>query len=154
MAANITSLVELLQIKDLVYLFREFLHELKGGENLSFWLEVECYKRLRDEELMPRGREIWNKYFDPKSAYELNIEGRLKNELQANLRTPNRHAFEACQQSIWKLLEHDCFPKFLQSQKYKDYKGTAELWYIRSGTDNFLLFSFWFCGQHYEPVAT
>lgn len=118
------NLYEMLKKKDMVYLFREFLHELKSAENLAFWMEVEWYKRLGDPELPAKGSEIYNKYFDPKSNYELNIDAKLRKELEANMKNgAKRNTFDNCQGSVWKMMELDCFPKFLQSARYKHYKG-------------------------------
>lgn len=38
------NLHALLKEKKLVYVFREFLHEVYNNENLSFWLEIEIFK--------------------------------------------------------------------------------------------------------------
>ncbi len=106
-----------------MYLFRQFLHELYNSENLAFWLEVEEYKKLSEEERKDRSQEIYDKYFDPESKYELNVEGKMKKDLASQLPSTDINIFLGLQESVWNVLEHDCFPKFLQSKMYQNYKG-------------------------------
>jgi regulator of G-protein signaling len=130
------NLYDMLKNKDLVYLFREFLHQLQSAENLAFWMEIEWYKRLPESDIPAKGAEIYKKYFDPSSTYELNIDGKLRKELNEKIKGGyTREVFDACQASVWKSMELDCFPKFLQSPQYKHYKGTFPL------DQNNLLFS-------------
>lgn len=122
------NLYEMLKKKDMVYLFREFLHELQSAENLAFWMEIEWFKRLGDAELATKGKEIYQKYFDPSSKYELNVDGKLRKELDESMKSGiTRTIFDNCQASVWKSMELDCFPKFLQSARYKQYKGKLQL---------------------------
>lgn len=120
------TLKEVLKDKELVLLFREFLHECNSAENLAFWLEVEEYKKSPENELQARANEIWDKYFNPKSNYELNVEGKLKSGLEQNLKNPTPNLFDGPQQAIWKVMEHDSFPKFVQTQRWKQFKGKLE----------------------------
>lgn len=117
------TLANVIKNKHSVYLFREFLHELYNAENLSFWLEIEDYKSLPDSEKPTRAREIYNKYFDPKSKYEINVEGKVRKELDELIKNPDKNTFSNCQGAVWKVMELDCFPKFAQSEKYKEFKG-------------------------------
>ena len=50
-------------------------HELHNAENLSFWMEVEDFKLMSDSEIPDRAKEIYDKYFDAESKYELNVPG-------------------------------------------------------------------------------
>ncbi len=84
---------------------------------------MEIYKRIPEEQLANKGKEIYKKYFDASSNYELNVEGKLRKELDENIKAPSRGTFDGCQASIWKMLELDCYPKFIQSVKYKEYMG-------------------------------
>jgi hypothetical protein len=43
--AKVGSLKELVQNKDLVLVFRNFLHDVYNSENLAFWFEIEEYKK-------------------------------------------------------------------------------------------------------------
>jgi hypothetical protein len=117
------NLLSIIKSKQTVYLFREFLHELHNAENLSFWMEVEDLKMLGDSEVPTRVKEIYDKYFDAASQYELNVPGSLRKELVELVKTPSKSTFNAAQASVWKVMEHDSFPKFLQSDKLKNFKG-------------------------------
>lgn len=77
---EVRKMEDILKNKELVYIFREFVHEQYNSENFSFWLEVECYKRLSDANRPTRAQEMFNKYFDPNSKDEINVEARFEHK--------------------------------------------------------------------------
>jgi regulator of G-protein signaling len=109
---------------DLVLVFREFLKDSFSSENLAFIVEIENYKDLwdqgaSDEEIFKRANQIFNKYFSSESKYELNVSGSLIEELKEKMKHPTTIIFNRVQQSIFKLVETDSFPRFLKSDEFK-----------------------------------
>ncbi|PRP87959.1 hypothetical protein PROFUN_02696 [Planoprotostelium fungivorum] len=116
----VASLNELVKDRDMVLLYREYLHDLHSSENLSFWMEVENYKNLPQEELEVVGREIYDKYISKDSPYEINIDSKMRKQVVASVAVGyTQNIFTPIQNAIWKSMELDTFPKFLQSPAYK-----------------------------------
>ncbi len=48
----------------------------------------------------------------------------MKKQLEQHLllHDPGPHVFDNIQKSIWALMETDCYPRFLESDLYKDYQ--------------------------------
>jgi hypothetical protein len=68
-------------------------------------------------------------YFDPTcieriqtSDGQINITNDQKRQLDASLAGANPDVFNKIQHSIFNLLETDCFPRFLDSDLYKEYE--------------------------------
>jgi hypothetical protein len=57
--------------------FRDWLHHHLNYENLTFFLEVEAYRTLKDEEQRQKAYEMRLKYFT-EGDYELNVAKEFK----------------------------------------------------------------------------
>ena len=53
---------------------------------------------------------------------QINITNDQKRQLDASLAGANPDVFNKIQHSIFNLLETDCFPRFLDSDQYKEYE--------------------------------
>ena len=51
----------------------------------------------------------------------------MRKELAELIKKPAKTTFNAAQASVWKVMEHDSFPKFLQSDKLKNFRGLYQL---------------------------
>eukprot|EP01133_Synstelium_polycarpum_P008177 gene8177-9613_t len=118
------GLEQIVQNKPLALTFRRFLYERYNNENFSFWLEAENYRSVASEELLlRRSREIFDKYFNAESKYELNIDHIQKRELESKISTPTTDLFLPIQGTIRKLMEMEAIPLFLKTDSYKKFKG-------------------------------
>ena len=117
-----TSIFDLLKNKDLIYLFREYLHEQYNHENLSFWLEVESFRTANEEDIPQRFAQMYEKYFNPSSKYELNLESKFREQIEQNKEHPTREIFDEVQKYIFSNMQIE-FPTFLQSAKFRKFKG-------------------------------
>jgi len=116
------SLEEILSDKDLALYFREFMHQHYNNENLSFYLEVEELKRTADSNVSPKAQEIYNTYFTYGSDFELNIDSKMRKELDSRLANPTKTMFDEIQKATWDLMTMDCVPKFLDSELFDSFK--------------------------------
>lgn len=121
--ADPKNLIELLADKRLTHVFREYLSKAYKNENILFWLEVEIFRTLPPEQLSERSKDIWEKYYEPSSAYEVNIDHKMKCEVKSSMDDPSPSMFDKSQIHIRSILETDCLPSFLQSAAYRDYKA-------------------------------
>jgi regulator of G-protein signaling len=75
-----------------------------------------------------KASQIYEKYFSPSSPYELNIADPVKKEVQESLKSPGASMFNKVEGSIFKLLEVDSYPRFIQSPVYQTYmRGSIHL---------------------------
>jgi len=127
---KLPRLKEILQNKDLGVFFREFLYQQFCQENLSFWLEVEELKvATMDPLVVPKAREIYDKYFSPRSDAEINVSFSLRRDLDKFMAnsSPTRATFDKAQHAIYELLTNDSVPRFFESQLWADYKGGKKI---------------------------
>lgn len=120
------GLENILADPETVLLFREFLKDSFSSENLAFIIEVENFKDMwsqgaDDASIKKRAHEIFDKYFNQQSKYELNVPGPLLEELKEKMKNPNTTIFNRVQQSIFKLVETDCYPRFIKSNLFRSH---------------------------------
>jgi len=121
--SNAEALHIILEDRELALIFRGFLHSLYSNENLAFWMVAEDYKTITNKKLRKvRAEEIYHKYFNPDSTYEVNIDGELKKELDLAMVDPDENTFNNIQKAIWRLMEMDSYPRFVGSEIYKNYQ--------------------------------
>jgi hypothetical protein len=61
------------------------------------------------------------KYFSTDSQYELNVDSKVRNELEAQAKKGvfTVDTFDKAQSQIWNVMEMDCFPKFIASKSFQ-----------------------------------
>ncbi|GAM21958.1 hypothetical protein SAMD00019534_051330 [Acytostelium subglobosum LB1] len=136
-ARTLQGLEQIIKDRNLALYYRKFLYDRFSNENLSFWLEAENYRLIDSEELrMKRSKEIYDKYFNSSSRYELNIDHIQRAYLQDRICTPTSDLFLPIQGSIRKILELDTIPLFSKSECYRMFikrKGRSE--FVFSGNE-------------------
>jgi len=94
------------------FLFFEFLNSIQSSELLSFFLEVENYKHLNDQEqLKKKSQELFEKYLQTE---EIEVESHIKSRIESLLEAPTNKMFESSQHQVLLALEGDSLPKFLE----------------------------------------
>ena len=117
---------EILGDEDLALLFREFLHQLQCAENLSFYVEVEDYKRLEThEERVERFNKIWNRYLSAESPTPLNVDSKVRQRIQSMRETADSDIFDEASEFAFSLLSFDCYRKFISSETYAKWLSTS-----------------------------
>lgn len=116
---------EILAEEELALLFREFLHQLKCAENLSFYVEVEEYKRLDSQsDRSERAVKIWNKYLSNDSLTPINIDSKCRQRIQSDLETGELNTFDEASEFVFSMLSFDCYRKFIASEIYNKWLST------------------------------
>lgn len=120
-----SSLRDILEDNELLEVFKAFLNKLHTSENLSFWLDVEAFKKEKDTNLEKRAKVIYEKYIGPQSYDALNIDYSLKEEFLHNLMSGNVKStiFDEMQDAIYLMLDLDGYRKFLQSEEHRKLMG-------------------------------
>jgi hypothetical protein len=110
---------------DGVALFRGFLKTEFSDENIEFWLACEDYKALSKElKLNARAKQIYSEFVAIGSPREVNLEIQLRMATADNIKTPSVDSFDRAQKRIQALMEKDSYPRFLESDLYKNLCGS------------------------------
>lgn len=57
----------------------------------------------------------------PGAPYEINIDGKTKQIILENMKSPSRFMFDAAAEHVYTLLlKKDSYPRFIRSEHYKD----------------------------------
>lgn len=127
-ATTVPTIRDILGDEELALLFREFLHQLQCAENLSFYVEVEDYKRLPTAvERTERAEKVWSKYFGKDSTTPLNVDAKCRQRLDAVIQTGNIDIFEEASEFAFSSLSLDCYRKFIASEMFTGWLGTSFL---------------------------
>lgn len=117
---------EILGDEDLALLFREFLHQLQCAENLSFYVEVEDYKRQSEvESRVERAGKLWIRYFDVDSPTPLNVDSKCRQRVQSRRELGEIDLFDEASEFAFSLLSFDCYRKFISSETYAKWLRTS-----------------------------
>ncbi|KAF7632159.1 RGS domain-containing protein [Meloidogyne graminicola] len=100
--------------------FHQFLQQQFCAENINFYLAVEEYKKIPEEEIDRRldfGRQIYDRHFAANCIEPVNIDNSTSNQIREahknNRFTSN--VFDVVQYQIFHLLKYDCWPRYLRA---------------------------------------
>jgi hypothetical protein len=121
---DLSSLSKILSFQTSTKFFRDFCNRTFCAENLYFYLDTEHFQLLPSSSFKRRiALKIYNKYIDDCSVMQVNISSVARAEivrgLQENGDDVPRNLFRSAQAEIFKLLQQDVAPKFVQSSEYK-----------------------------------
>ncbi|XP_013382309.1 uncharacterized protein LOC106153075 isoform X1 [Lingula anatina] len=100
-------------------LFQEFLRTEFSEENIEFWIACEEFKNTKLSKLADKAQKVYSDFVAVQAPKEINLDSKTRLATLHTIRHPDRHAFDAAQKRIQGLMEKDSYPRFLQSQMYK-----------------------------------
>jgi len=107
--------------EDGIALFRGFLKTEFSDENIEFWLECEEYKFLnKDVKRVTKSKKIYSDYVAVGAPREVNLEIEIRTQTAQNILNPTHDCFDRAQKRIQALMEKDSYPRFLESDLYKN----------------------------------
>ncbi|NXX49732.1 RGS18 protein, partial [Tricholaema leucomelas] len=99
--------------------FTKFLKSEFSEENIEFWIACEDYKRSKTScELLPKARTIYETFIQKDAPKEVNLDFQTKEVTSQNIRQPILTTFDAAQNTVYRLMEQDSYPRFLRSDPY------------------------------------
>jgi len=119
------SLESLLADKDLRVDFIFYVNKIHAQESLLFWMEVEIFKRITDsDECAKQAKLLYYRYLHPQSKSEVNVEGRLKVELEDVIARGiwDQTLFNNIQENVAECLKYGVVRSFLETSKRKSVK--------------------------------
>ncbi|CAB1325836.1 unnamed protein product, partial [Coregonus sp. 'balchen'] len=112
--------------------FQVFLKSEFCEENLEFWLACEEFKSITSpEKLAYRATSIYEEFIQNDSPmehfilYQVNIDFYTRDTIAQNLHQPMPSCFDGAKRKAYSLMEYDAYPRFIQSDYYKDLCSTA-----------------------------
>ncbi|NWH80608.1 RGS18 protein, partial [Piaya cayana] len=99
--------------------FTKFLKTEFSEENIEFWIACEDYKKSKStHELSPKARKIYETFIQKDAPKEVNLDFQTKELTSQNIDQPLITTFDAAQNRVYRLMEQDCYPRFLRSEPY------------------------------------
>ncbi|CAG5863197.1 unnamed protein product [Menidia menidia] len=107
--------------------FGDFLRTEYSEENLLFWLACEDYKKIPNEtEMTVAAKRIYSEFVRVDAPRQINIDCVTRGEIRGNISHPAPNCFDRAQKLIYRLMENDCYPRFLKSEIYQTLLEQAE----------------------------
>jgi hypothetical protein len=111
---------DVIRDSDFMACFLDYLRTVHAEEILSCWIEIEVYKTAGATDRCAKGKEIVEKYFDPKSRCYISLENVNHNVILTTVaQRPDRDLFDRPQAQLWELLSLQLYPKFKDSDYFK-----------------------------------
>eukprot|EP00075_Anas_platyrhynchos_P000417 XP_005010411.2 regulator of G-protein signaling 18 [Anas platyrhynchos] len=99
--------------------FTKFLKTEFSEENIEFWIACEDYKKSKTtHELFPKAKTIYETFIRKDAPKEVNLDFQTKEVTSQNIEQPLITTFDAAQNTVYRLMEQDCYPRFLRSDTY------------------------------------
>ncbi|KAE9528555.1 hypothetical protein AGLY_012130 [Aphis glycines] len=101
--------------------FTKYLQKEYSLENIKFWLAVKDFKEKKELEILQVSKQIYDEFLSPGAPCEINIDGKTKQKILENMKSPSRFMFDAAAEHVYTLLlKKDSYPRFIRSEHYKD----------------------------------
>ncbi|XP_037530404.1 regulator of G-protein signaling 1 [Nematolebias whitei] len=121
------SLYHLLECKTGRLVFENYLRTEYNDENLLFWLACENYKTHSGvTEMKVDATRIYKEFVQVDAPRQVNIDCVTRKEIRENISHPGPNCFDRAQRLIYRLMENDCYPRFLKSELYAALLERAE----------------------------
>uniref|UniRef100_A0A8C5I6E2 Regulator of G-protein signaling 20-like n=3 Tax=Gouania willdenowi TaxID=441366 RepID=A0A8C5I6E2_GOUWI len=105
--------------------FRLFLRTEFSEENMLFWLACEEFsKETNKSSVEEKARTIYENYISILSPKEVSLDSRVRESINRNMQEPNSHTFDDAQLQIYTLMQRDSYPRYMNSQDYKNLLNT------------------------------
>ncbi|CAJ0582079.1 unnamed protein product, partial [Mesorhabditis spiculigera] len=99
---------------------QKFLDKEYSGENLRFWWEVQKLRKCACRMVPVLVTEIYNEFIDKNATSPVNVDCKVMEVTEENLKNPNRWSFDEAADHIFCLMKNDSYQRFLRSDIYRD----------------------------------
>lgn len=102
--------------------YKAYLKTEYSDENLEFWIACEKYKSITCRwKRNARARKLFKLYIQPNSPREINIDSPTRDDIIKELQNSSPYCFEDAQKIVYRHMERDSYPRFLQSSIYQSF---------------------------------
>ncbi|NXL69190.1 RGS13 protein, partial [Leptocoma aspasia] len=104
-------------------IYKTYLKTEHSDENIEFWLACEAYKKITPQrKRISMARKLFTSYIQPWAPNEINIDSPARKAIIRNIQEPTQSGFEEAEGIIYRHMERDSYPQFLESQFYQKLK--------------------------------
>nr|XP_033818047.1 regulator of G-protein signaling 13 [Geotrypetes seraphini] len=115
------SLQNLMATKYGPVVYRAYLKSEYSDENIEFWFACENYKKIKSQwKRISRAKKLFKMYIQPNAPREINIDSPIREAIIKNLQAPTENCFAEAQQIVYRHMERDSYPRFLESDIYQN----------------------------------
>ncbi|KAM6948154.1 regulator of G-protein signaling 20 isoform 2-T2 [Aplochiton taeniatus] len=101
--------------------FRQFLRTEFSEENMLFWLACEEFSmESNNSAIEEKARLIYEDYVSILSPKEVSLDSHVREVINKNMLEPTCHTFDDAQLQIYTLMQRDSYPRYMNSQVYKN----------------------------------
>ncbi|XP_016396367.1 regulator of G-protein signaling 20-like [Sinocyclocheilus rhinocerous] len=101
--------------------FRQFLKTEFSEENLMFWLACEDLNKETNKTMVEQTvKQIYEDYVSVLSPKEVSLDSHAREVINRNMLEPSSCTFDEAQQQIYKLMQRDSYPRYMNSSMYAD----------------------------------
>uniref|UniRef100_A0A0N5B0M6 RGS domain-containing protein n=1 Tax=Syphacia muris TaxID=451379 RepID=A0A0N5B0M6_9BILA len=101
-------------------ILEKFLDKEYSGENLRFWWKVQNLRKCSLRMVPILVTEIYNEFIGQNATSPINIDCKILEKTEENLKNPNRWSFDEAADHIFRLIKNDSYTRFLRSELYKE----------------------------------
>ncbi|XP_029003702.2 regulator of G-protein signaling 2 [Betta splendens] len=106
--------------------FCAFLKSEFCEENIEFWNVCEDFRSLKSQkERVSKASKIYEEFIKNEAPKEINLDFKTRNAITQSLQEPSATTFQAAQQKVHSLMENNSYPRFIQSELYKELCAAA-----------------------------
>ncbi|VDK76050.1 unnamed protein product [Litomosoides sigmodontis] len=99
---------------------QKFADKEYSGENLRFWWQVQKLRKCACRMVPVLVTEIYNEFIDKNATSPVNIDCKVMDQTEENLKNPNRWSFDEAADHIFCLMKNDSYQRFLRSENYRE----------------------------------
>ncbi|XP_048169394.1 regulator of G-protein signaling 13 isoform X1 [Corvus hawaiiensis] len=108
-------------------IYKTYLKTEHSDENIEFWLACEAYKKITSQKKrISVARKLFTSYIQPQAPNEINIDSPARKAIMRNIQEPTQSCFDEAQRIIYRHIERDSYPRFLESQFYQKLKQSLQ----------------------------
>ncbi|XP_042272313.1 regulator of G-protein signaling 2 [Thunnus maccoyii] len=90
-------------------------------ENIEFWTACEDFRTLTShKELVSKANSIYEEFIKSEAPQEINLDFHTRNAIVQSLNEPSVNSFLAAQRKVYSLMENNSYPRFINSDLYKE----------------------------------
>ncbi|KAJ7986434.1 hypothetical protein DPEC_G00339850 [Dallia pectoralis] len=106
--------------------FRIFLKSEFCEENVEFWAACEEYRTITSPgQRLSTARSIYEQFIQCDAPKEINLDYQTKDAISQSLQLPSPTCFLGAQKRVYGLMENNAYPRFIQSELYRDIYNAA-----------------------------
>ncbi|NWV43401.1 RGS13 protein, partial [Grantiella picta] len=108
-------------------IYKSYLKTEHSDENIEFWLACEAYKKITSQrKRISMARKLFTSYIQPQAPNEINIDSPSRKAIIRNIQEPTESCFDEAQRIIYRHMERDSYPRFLESPFFQKLKQSLQ----------------------------